>query len=280
MDGPSISLAYFVDCICNERPFGPDPRNRPLRPYQFGDAEKLFAGIVDEFQQGRLRAFGNFAVTHIDFPDFCSDRWAEDFPVWARAVHKALREPKERTVSFGREQDDAWIPADAWWYEGAVWEKSLLWQMPSDALEGRATNLKAVPTTPFEPRYSTSLTQVYCYDDLQLHLLEVEDWHRRGGFDQPPLATTISDKPRNPKGAGVAPKADYDAVEKFVTDKIAGANGDVATLKWWKFDAVYQDIVVELWKGDAKVTQETVRQNLLKRPISSALRRVIPTLKS
>ena len=274
MDGADVTLADFVSCVRDDRPVERGPRNGPITPYRFNeDCDSLFRELIGAFQERRLKPVGVFSIVQFDFPDFCTAPGLDRFPSWATALHRALRNPRDLTIGFGPEPQETEIPPDAWWYEGSIWEKSLLWCADEES-EMRAAGLRVRRTTPLEPRYPMAFTSITCFDDIRLDRQAAEDW-RVARATGPGFALKV---PRNPKGAGVAPLADYGAVADYLASRIDGAD-DPASLKWGKFLAVYDDVVSNHWQGQQKVSMETLRQNLQRLPIWSRLTAIIPTLR-
>ncbi len=240
MEPDRISLLNIARCLIEDRPFESDV----VLPFPSSDvieSTEVLKPLLLALSGGELKAEGVFSRIRLDYPEF--DTCIKDAqPIQLSAE---FRGKKHIILGIGGESRPTDIPSTAWWFEGAIWEKSIVWvSNPVYFDETRWRRLKIQPTVPFTPKRPYEFEELICFNEVTLSLDDVLRWadaHK----------TETSKKTiRNERGAGRKAVEDWREVEEFLRNAI---EHDTV---WASWHDVWGDVVGMLKVVNAKVTND------------------------
>ena len=218
-----VSMAYTFHCL--QEGIAPEPDSaKPLTDYQFPDSADFLEPLLLALQCGQVRATGRFSDVRLDRPEFEVNISSHDLV----SVGKDWRRREDIILGIGSESTRSGIPSSAWWLEGAIWEKSMLWVAdPGQFDDARRKSLKIERTVPYLPERPYSFEQLVCFDEVKFSLADILAW-KDDTFRVPKPA-----KSRNERNAGAKPAEDWPKIEEFIRAEIE--NGHV----WESWDDLW-----------------------------------------
>lgn len=253
-----ISLLNAARCLIEDRPFESDVV-LPLPASEFIEVTDVLKPLLLALGRGELEARGVFSRMRLDHPEFQDDPEIGDCTIDAQLTQlsTALRKNGQIILGIGEESVPTDIPPSAWWFEGAIWEKSILWvSNPEYFDEQRWRRLKIQPRVAFVPERPYEFEELICFHDVTLSLDEVVRWAE--AHNTKAAKKTI----RNERGAGRKSAEDWQEVEKFLRNAIE--HGTV----WATWHDVWGEVI-----GMLKVVNAVVTNDQPYKKLESHLRR-------
>ena len=202
-------------------------RPKPMMGFEFNDTEDFFEPLIDALQSGQIQAEGQLSVNVLDRPELDENYSSSAF----RAIQKAFRNKPDIVVAFGSEAGATEIPSAAWWYEGVIWEKSILWIAQANLIdEQRWKSITKSKTVQFPPDRPYPQEQLKCFDDVSLSLSDTIAWANTYGL------ISSGTPPRNTRGAGAKPSENWPKIEEFLQAEVD------KNAVWTKWDDVWFSI--------------------------------------
>lgn len=205
-----ISLSYVVHCLLQGKNLESDSAKKGM-VYEFPDDIEFSEPLIKALQTGEIEARGTFSRVRLDYPIFEKG----DSNVQLSLLSADYRSRHDVIIGIGEEAAPSDIPRSLWSYEGAIWEKSILWVVDPKALEeSRGRGLKIERTAPFPPERPFDFVELTCFDGVTLNLSEALGWANG-------QALRGAKKPtKNDRNAGVKAKEDWKVIEKWLEKKI------------------------------------------------------------
>ncbi len=220
-----ISMAYAIDCQLEGRAPEPDSA-KPVREHKFPERTDVFEPFILALQSGSIRSKGFFSVVDLDLPALEGDISERDVGLSCAAWRKR----GDIRLGCGSETKATDIPTSAWWYEGAIWERSTLWISDQAAFESRRNGLVIERLIPSLPERPYGFERTLCFLDVQLSLDDLKAWMSTKSI------SSASGKKPNERGAGMKPTEDYDAITEHLKKLIAEGK------EWKSWRWVWEDV--------------------------------------
>lgn len=203
-------MAYTFHCL--QEGIAPEPDSaKPLTDYQFPDSADFIEPLLLALQSGQVRATGYFSDVRLDRPELEGNISSNDLV----SVGKDWRRRENIILGIGSESTRSDISGSAWWLEGAIWEKSMLWAAdPGQFDEARRKALKIERAVPYLPERPYSFEQLVCFDGVKFSLADIEAWIE--GTFRVPKPT----KSKNERNAGAKPAEDWPKIEAIIQAEI------------------------------------------------------------
>ncbi|TNE62310.1 MAG: hypothetical protein EP341_00270, partial [Sphingomonadales bacterium] len=183
----------------------------PLPSSDLIEATDALKPLLLALRRGDLDANGVFSRIRLDYPEF--DGCTNDTQLTQLSTE--FRQNEQIILGIGEESHPTDIPPTAWWFEGAIWEKSTLWVSIRDFFEEqRWRGLKIQPTVAFVPERPYEFEELICFHEITLSLDAVVRW-----ADAQKL-TTSKKLVRNERNAGRKSSEDWGAIEARLQQEI------------------------------------------------------------
>ncbi|PCJ08700.1 MAG: hypothetical protein COB16_06260 [Rhodobacteraceae bacterium] len=144
MEPDRISLSYVVHCLLESKNLESDSAE-PGMDNEFPRKTEFFVPLIQTLQTGEIEARGTFSRVRLDHPQFDENTTNAQLLL----LSADFRVRRDIVIGVGKEAEPSNIPSAAWWYEGAIWEKSALWVNDRVTIdESRWRDLKIERTTP------------------------------------------------------------------------------------------------------------------------------------
>ncbi|MEO9632153.1 MAG: hypothetical protein ABJG14_17115 [Sulfitobacter sp.] len=246
MELDRISLLNAVRCLLEDKPFESDVA-LPLPSSEFIEATDVMKPLLSALSRGELHGEGIFARVRLDYPEF--DDTTTNSELSRLSVD--FRQQEQIILGIGIEREPSKIPASSWWFEGAIWEKSILWVSAQQHFdEQRWRGLKIQPTVSFLPERPYEFEELICFHEVSLPLNDVVRWADRMRGETSHKAT------HNARKAGRKSSEDWESIENHLQNEIE--NGKV----WRDWFEVWDDIVGMMKVVNPNVTDGQPYQKL------------------
>lgn len=217
-----ISLPYAVDCLLTGKLPETDAA-KPSRTYSFPEKADEFEGLVLALQSGAIRSKGYFSVVDLDLPALEGE--ISELDVAMSCASWRIR--GDIRLACGSEGEATGIPPSAWWFEGAIWERSALWIADQSEFEHRRDDIAIERLVPFFPERPYGFERVLCFLDVKLSIGDLEAWTRGKSRSRSAKET------KNERGAGMKPTENYEAITAHLSKLVAdGKEWKTWTLVW------------------------------------------------
>jgi hypothetical protein len=205
-----VSLAYAAHCLREGKPIESDSA-KPLVDFMFAEREEFFEPLIAALQSGKIQAQGRLSINLLDRPELDYNHPASALS----AIQEGFRWKPDILARFGSEKEISNIPADSWWYEGVIWEKSILWvRNRQHFATERLQAIKLSPVMPHVPDRPYTFEHLVCFDDLTLLLNDIVAWANENYRDD------HKPSPTNSRNAGRPPTQDWSQIEKHLQERV------------------------------------------------------------
>lgn len=244
-----ISLAQAMQCLLT----GAEPKSDAAQPHQeftFPDKDPRFGKLLEGLLSGVVQSRGNFSRVEINWRAIED----EDTNGSIAAIWMKLRRDSSFETGRGSEYSHSDIPREAWWYEGAIWERSILWAVePETYPNDRISGLRIIPYQPFSNERPFELEQRLCFTDVQINVPDFRSWRGPALSDE-----DDGTKPLNERNAGRKPTENWRSIEEWIEGELKIGT----TWKSW----------IDLW-DDISRPQEATDRDAVVKDRSSKLRK-------
>lgn len=248
-----ISLRHAIHCLISGDVAIPE-YSIPVTEYDFPtdtpEFQELLLGILD----GSLATKGDLACIEINFVAEKLDAVEGD----NKFIRNGLRKDNSFMKVIAAEQVLTAIPKEAWWYEGSIWERSILWVRNPDSF---APSIKGIPKLPIklpyrEDKFSESLEpeliELVCFLEVALNLSEFRQW------------MTIKHRPKktgkkSTKPSGRPTSEDWEKIDGWIALKLDEG------FRWPNWGELWHAIPLELKNPDfvgSASRSDTLRKHL------------------
>ncbi|UWQ46870.1 hypothetical protein [Leisingera aquaemixtae] len=252
MEPDRISLLNVARCLIEDRPFESDVV-LPLPSSKFIEITDVLKPLLLALSRGELEAKGVFSRIRLDYPEL--DDCIKDAQLTQLSTE--FRQNEQIILGIGEESHPTDIQPAAWWFEGAIWEKSVLWVSSREQFdEQRWRRLKIQPTVASTPERPYEFGEPICFHEVTLSLDAVVRW--ADAHKVPPSKKTT----HNERNAGRRSFEDWGAIEARLQQEIEGGR------EWRDWFDVWDDVV-----GMMKVVNPNVTNSQPYKKLENHLRR-------
>lgn len=267
MEPDRISLLNAARCLLEGKQFECDVV-LPLPSGEFIEETDALTPFLLALRKGELEAKGVFSRIRLDYPEL--DDTANHAQLSRLSVE--FRQKEQIILGIGEERHPTDIPPTAWWFEGAIWEQSILWVSIRDFFDEKQwRDLKIQPTVAFVPQRPYEFEELICFREVTLSLDDALGW-----ADAHSVAA-LKNTTHNERKAGAKPTENWKEIEEYLEAEVS--TGTI----WTKWEDVWFSIQHLLRDPDASVGKNQPSQKLRKRlsdhnePLLGRLREQIQT---